>query len=333
LNVADIELLHQYLTATYTGLAGRNPPIETFWRINALHVGFAHHFVLHFPLALSALHLAYLRPDRREHYVTQAEHHFSIGLREVTKLLPRLDADNCQALYISAVLVCYYTWAKGPSPGDFLVFSDQGPAVWMPLLRGVRSIIQTAGPEFLFSGLLAPMKAGPSRVTQSTAAQEQRPRVDWEEPMQEFRRFIVASSSSSSSAEANSELYLQALDSMVPCFEATYGKGEAGTYDGSPVNQVVFRWLYCIEETFVRCLQRKQPIALIILAYFALLMRILDHHWFMHGWVEHILTGIHGFLDEEYLVWLRWPMVQAGVDPGSGRVDAVMMDSAIVDRT
>jgi hypothetical protein len=326
LNVADIELLHQYMTATFCDLAG-SLSMETFWRSNVLQIGFAHNFVLHFPLALSALHLAYLRPDRREHYVTQAGHHFSIGLREVTKILPRIDVDNCQALYISAVFVCFYTFGKGPSPGDFLVFSEQGPAVWLPLLKGVRSIIQTVGPDVLFSGLLGLLapKSGPKVVTEPTVAKEQRPRVDWEEPMQELRRFIA------SSADPNLDIYLRAVDGMLPCFEATYGKSD-GTYVGGGENQVIFIWLYRIEDSFVGSLQQKQPIALIILAYYALLITILDKHWFMTGWVEHIMTGIHGFLDEEHLVWMRWPMEQAGVEPISGQVDAAMMEFAIVDQ-
>ncbi|KAL1617231.1 hypothetical protein SLS56_011094 [Neofusicoccum ribis] len=255
-------------------------------------------------MALAGMHLAYLRPDRRDHYAALAAHHSTIGLQKTSEILANLDEGNCQALYVSAVLVCLYVFAKGPSPGDYMVFSDNGPSEWFPLLQGVRSIIEMYGHQVLFTGALSPMVNGPRRAVQPTAVREQKSRIDWEKPFDDLRQFIALS------GLRDSATYMTALEGLAQCYEGTYGKGPDASYTGDTANQVVLGWLYRMEQEFIHCLQQKHPLALIILAYFSPLLKSMETIWFMKGWAEHIITGVHGFIEESYWSWLFWPVGQ-----------------------
>ncbi|KAF2143363.1 uncharacterized protein K452DRAFT_169676 [Aplosporella prunicola CBS 121167] len=301
LDISQLELLFQFTTYTYSALA-EGVHIELMWRVNIPQLGFTYHCVLHLILGLAALHLCRLRPHQRDHYFALAENYWTIGLKQASDLLPHLNADNCQAVYVSALLVCFYTFAKGPRLGDYLIFSENGPSEWFPLLRGVRSISEVMGGN-VFNGPLAPMRAGPPRSEpiQTTAVEKNMPRVEWEEPIQSLHDFITASN------DPNTTTYLSSIGRLAQCFEATYGKYGDDKYEGEGKNQVVMIWFYTMEEDYILCLQQKQPIALILLAYFCPLLKTLDSAWFMQGWPEHILAGTHRMLDEEHRAWVQWP--------------------------
>jgi hypothetical protein len=279
------------------------------WRDSVPALGMKYPFVLRLTLAMAARHLQILRPrNRSEHYATLAEEHFTVALAEVLRLLPNLDTANCQALYISSVIICLYFFARGPAEGEYLLFGKNGPSQFIPLIRGVRSIRESLATDVVFSGHLAALNAGPNlgHTETSTADKHQTYTVRWEEPLQSLRDFI----GSIKDIEV-AGICLPAIDSLSDIYEAIYGK-YGRPYQGDMNNQMVLRWLYCLDVHFIAYLEQKQPIALILCAYFALVMSTLNDQdcWFMNGWTVHIMVGIQGNLAQEYQVWLQWPMEQ-----------------------
>jgi hypothetical protein len=273
-------------------------------------MGFSHQFVLHLILALSALHLGHCRPDRRSSYVAQAERHYVAALQTVATLLPRLDAGNCDAVYMSAVIICFYHLGRGPRPGDFLAFSKQGEAEWLVLLRGVRSIIESKE-DTLHEGILAPIVHSNDRQVLPEVECNRMP--NFKEPMKQLREFIARKTAIEG---PNTQTYLQALDSLSQSFIAIYEGQDSSSDESNRFDHIIFAWLYRASDNYNRCLQEKQPFALIIFAYFTVLLKELDSQWFMRGWVEHIMVGIYGFLPDEFRVWIHWPRERVGWVPG-----------------
>ncbi|CAM1503840.1 Fc.00g014310.m01.CDS01 [Cosmosporella sp. VM-42] len=313
INVADAELLLHFVSSTAATLTDSEDSddggIRQFWERNVPQIGISYHFVLHLIYALAGYHLAFLdvgSGDRPQQF-SLAEHHSAIGLAELNKVLPSLDETNCGALYVSAVLVCYCTFAAGPtSMNDLLVcdVSDGAPQRWLPLIHGVRLIRQTIEPATLFTGLMAPL--GNSMRIQP---QDPRPsylrdgfsRVQWIEPLDELRKWIASHES------PETIVYSRSLDSLCEIYEATYGDLN-GIYSGPPSNQFIFGWLYRMQDPFVACLRRKEPLALLILAYYAPLLRTLKKCWFLEGWTEHLLHAIGELLSPDLGGWLQWPL-------------------------
>lgn len=67
-------------------------------------------------------------------------------------------------------------------------------------------------------------------------------------------------------------------------------------------------WAYRLSKQFRDDLEAHQPVALIILAYWCVLLHLVDHYWFVNGAARQLLEDIErkivhtGFQD-----WLAWP--------------------------
>lgn len=95
------------MTSTYTTLG--DGLIQTMWRDNIPKLGFTYPFVLRLILAMAGRPLQRLQPsEMSSHYADIAKNHFAIALPEIMHLLPHLNVENCQALYISSILICLY---------------------------------------------------------------------------------------------------------------------------------------------------------------------------------------------------------------------------------
>ncbi|OAA54697.1 Alcohol dehydrogenase superfamily, zinc-containing [Cordyceps fumosorosea ARSEF 2679] len=140
LSVGDLELLHHYTTVTSTTVGDAR-----LWRDEAPRLGREHPCNFHATLSLAGYHLARLRPGDSRRYLRLAEDHYAAAARDATRMLPRLDEGNCQALYIVTVLICFTAFARGPSEGDLLLVAREGCVPWVSLLRGVRLVLETIG--------------------------------------------------------------------------------------------------------------------------------------------------------------------------------------------
>ncbi|OTA89977.1 hypothetical protein M434DRAFT_398301 [Hypoxylon sp. CO27-5] len=244
-----------------------------------------------------------LEPNRSEHFKKLADTHHSIGLRQTTDLFPKLSKDNCSALYIAAVLACCCSFAQEPGPGNLLVVADGYEVPWLDLLRGVRLIIENIGLEHVFSGVLAPFPPSqPGDPPPKDALEVEF--VPWEEHLSKLSTLVPAA------PESTHEIYNSTLGSLSWCFQETFGTSATPKSEIIGKFEVIIAWMYRLEDRFLDFLREKQPIALIILAHFAILFSTLEYSWFLEGWAVHISRGIADVLDPSYQRWLQWPSEQ-----------------------
>ncbi|CAK7206190.1 Allantoate permease [Sporothrix eucalyptigena] len=205
-----------HTSLTLAGSDNGDDPIAKFWAHNVPQIGLSYHFVLHLAFAVAAYHLSHLQEDdvKRQYYASLAEQHVSAGLAEFSKALPSLNDSNCGALYVAATLVCYYTFAAGPTcPGDFLVCRDNDEKMqWVSLIHGVRLIRTTIDPDVLYSGLMAPLgPAGePAPQRAPMCARQNFPRIDWEGPLSGLHKYMAASK------KPDVEVFLSCFDALSP---------------------------------------------------------------------------------------------------------------------
>lgn len=333
-NAQEAELLLHFVQSTaYTFADGKADDIMVrFWTHNLPRIGLTHHFTMHLAYAVAGYHLAYLEKpgERQQEFRQLAELHASAGLQQFTGALARLDSTNCGAAYVSATLVCYGTFAAGPTgPGDLLVcnIDRDRDDNWMPLIHGLRLIRETFDDDVLYTGLMDPFHARnhaknlepkPAQEKVAQCAREGLARLDWEQPLSDLREFVAAyydhgdEANGIDESENEDDVCLRSLDCLINIYRATYGDKD-GEYDGPEQYQHVFGWLYRIEKRFLSRLWDKDPRALIILAYFALLLDTMKDFWYLDGWERHILDRTRYLIGEEYAGWLRWPMEMAGL--------------------
>jgi hypothetical protein len=248
-------------------------------------------------LALAALHLGHLQPDLRDQYVLQADDHFTFGVKSVTTVLSQLNSENCQKIYMSAVLICLVYFGHGPQPGEYLVFSDQGKAEWLILMRGVRSILISN--REIFSGILTPQA--------DDSIQDIKPELQGELLQHCNHIAEIQSLVETQDLGPDKGMYDNALRTLLDIFEEVYQVRSADR-DGISMLHLVIGWIYRLPEPFILRLENKEPLALIILAFWSILLKYMKSSWLFLGWDEHVILGIRASLAEELHKWIEWPI-------------------------
>ncbi|KAH7189866.1 hypothetical protein DER44DRAFT_120910 [Fusarium oxysporum] len=297
-NIEAYRLLHHYLTWTDTP-AMTGSPQNNVIQVQVSLLGFTYPFLLDFIHGFSALHLAHLQPEKQRHYHAVADRFHSIGLRALASALHDIDTNNCHAIYAGSVFVCFNIFARGPLPGEYLLFSETGPAIWFQLLKGVKSILGRAGSNIPYTGPFQHLSAGPPEAYQPVSVARGLPPLDWIDHFQRLRDHVICA------GDTDAMFDIEALDSLWVCYEATWG-GVDGTYQGEAKNQLAFIWTYHLKDEFVLRLQSSKPVSLIIFAYFAHLLGTLEHIWFISRWPQHIICGIYSRLNDSHRPWLQW---------------------------
>jgi hypothetical protein len=296
--MADLQLYHQYLTSTYKTLVYEPEDVHNVYQKHIPQWGFTFPSVLHLMLAISALHLGSEQPEHREHHFRQADEHFTFGVRSITSILTQLNSENCQMIYVSAVLICLVYFGHGPPPGEYLVFSETGKAEWLVLMRGVRSILESRRQE-IFTGILEPVPG---------------PRVDEIDPLLldelemhkrhilDVRQFIELNAV----GESTRNMCVAACTNLLSTFEEVYKTRTLGR-DGICLMAPVIGWIYRLPEPFVSLLEGKDAFALVVLAQWSILLRYMQSSWLMVGWDRHVVSGIRMSLRGEFHPWIEWP--------------------------
>jgi hypothetical protein len=299
MGLAEMELLHHYSTSTcYT--ISRLPMLQTVWRIRVPQFGFSSPFVLRGILALSALHLAHLKPERHTQYVAQAEFHHNLALQMVSTIMPSINEENGPAIYLFSTITSIISCAKPRLPDDFWVIDDRD-IEWLLLFRGTRFII-AAAEKTIKTGALEPIfkngqRRSHARNTRSTA------NLTYLDDLRQLLRNSVADAK-----ELN--CYFDAVNDMGKSFATVEEEGSQNCQTAD-----VFVWLLQISDDYLLLLHQRKPEALVIFSYFCVITHELEWAWWMQGLSIHLIRGIYSYLDEEYRCWLQWPMEQLGWAP------------------
>jgi hypothetical protein len=298
--MAEMALLHHFSTSTcYT--ISRNPILQTVWQIRIPQASFSSPFVFRGILALSALHLAHLKPEFHDHYTEQAEMHHNTALQMVSSILPNVTQENSQSIYIFSILTCLISCAKPRLRDDF--WSNNARDIeWLTLFRGTTSIIASAG-ESLKTGPLAPMFAMGHR---RKLARDARSATGTPHFLVTLKQILEDSVLDPSELHC----YHESIDDMAKSFAtvAELGSHKCETAD-------IFIWMLRVSDEYFEYFRRRTPESLVIFAYFCVVMKEMEWAWWMQGFSVHTISGIYYSLDEEHRCWLQWPMQQVGWVP------------------
>jgi hypothetical protein len=285
MGIAELELVHHYSTSTCYTLS-RHPVLQTVWRINVPQVAFASNFAIHALLAISALHLAYLKPGQKELYISQALHHHDTALRAATSILPNMTKDNCCGLYLLSAMNCIISCAKPRRPGDFLLTGEGWISDWLTSFRGIRTIIGHARDQLIASPLAPMFTIGDRKIylreKRFTAPQTY---------VLELRRNIEEAVSD----HMTRQIYLDSLDELSKSFGMVLD-GDTQSCESADI----FAWLFLISEDYLRLLDERTPESLIIFGYYCVILKQLEWAWWMEGRSAYLIADIYRLLDEEH---------------------------------
>ncbi|KAH7020722.1 uncharacterized protein B0I36DRAFT_387590 [Microdochium trichocladiopsis] len=317
LNMADLELLHNYTTTTYLTLAD-NLILREFYRTTIVQVGFDCDYVMRAILAVSSLHLAHNRRDRQDHYHTLAIMHQQAASQTAMPLLLNADPDSARKLFLFTIMTNYYALGWRHAPGDtlFLGSGTSGGSGapsefpdWIYFQRGTKGLIELAGvpeqgplrPLFTFAGERYMLREVPETAVPSAARAR----------LEELGSVIASRSHVAADARLR-HAYALAIEEL----KKSFLQAELLQRDGSGYEMMdAFIWVYLVADDLLPLLRVPTYEAVAVFAYFCVLLHTLEGHWWMQGWALRLVSQAYEILDEEGRLWTRWAMDEVGFIP------------------
>ncbi|KAJ5698183.1 hypothetical protein N7462_000188 [Penicillium macrosclerotiorum] len=293
LNVHDLELMMQWCNSTYCTLS-RDERTESVWRSSVPEEALSHPFLMHGILALSALHLArtVLESSRRTAYLNRAVAHQNQALALFRELLGDINDANAKAMFAFASIVVVYTFGfpNTPDPQDPWTCVDDLYQV-LVLARGVQQVIRSPSQVIShsnFAPILQVEEASAPLSEGATAAINN---------LHETNEICGARDS-----HHETEVYTSAIDNMADMLSWVYG--------GMTSSVIAGRWAIRLPARFLELLREREPLALVMLAHYGVLLRYLEHRWCFNEWCERVAKAVWAILDDQWRPLVHWAMTE-----------------------
>ena len=251
----------------------------------------------HALLALSSLHMAYLRPTETEDYELQATHHQNLALPLFRTALTNVTENNCHALYACGHLVTKCAFASQHLRRS-LVFSPTKytASEVFRLLRGAFSIHDCAY-EWLSSGPLGFCLEKPLDAD---------PRFDLypDDPhLARLLSILLANDSDDINICCGALNSLRKLLAMASTPHQTIS-----------TKTLAFSWPMQVSGRYLELISKKAPEALLVLAHYCVMLKMVDSFWFMRGSAVSILRQCQQNLEPRWQQYIDWPLTVVGLD-------------------
>ncbi|KAF4784434.1 C6 zinc finger protein [Colletotrichum scovillei] len=304
LDIQSLELLHHYMC--HTSITLGDPQI---FRDVVPPLGFKYDCVMRMVLSITARHLTRLRPDQAGYYRRLAEDYAAAAFPEVAAMLAQVNDDNSQAVYYATVLISLSSFATDPSPGNILLAAAEEDEVsWWALMKGVKMVISTTGLEDIRKEARAALLCGSSAWNEPklSALSVTSLVLQWENPLAEIEELV------DEVYAAEDSIHRPAFAHLKSCYRKLFTAPDEPKVDNEQIPSIIYGWLYELRDDFVLSIERREPVPLVLLAYYAVLLQQLEHHWFMEGWSLQVTNGVYAILEDSHRQFLTWPLEQVG---------------------
>jgi hypothetical protein len=306
-----------HFTAFYSEIMTEHFDImETMWQHDMPRIAFRSQHVMHGLLGFSALHMATVQPERAVLLRASATKHLDQALRSYRQDNGPATAENSDARFIFTWLVAMFAFAIPPSvsPIDAIIelFSLvrsieivlQESVIWIlqgpfaPILT--RAFVETKGlssdglalsTAFAFQASMSHSSGGACVLGN-----------DLPEGMAfglNHLDFMIGMHSMVSDERRTCVLVLAELKQMYA--QILSAQGSCGM-------SMVMCFPKQDPSRFSLLLKRRLPQALIILAYYTVLLDLLDARWWIRGWGRKVLGDVVVSLGDEWKSWIDWPV-------------------------
>lgn len=248
---------------------------------------FSHPFLMNEILALSALHLATIHPDRQHQLESIAAELQTSALLLFNRTCHQVTPNDRLPMFIFSSLIgnhVFYTTFKFHS-SNFHDFLEEF-VKYMQLHRGVRSVISNDWEQLREISTKALMLEDVSDLP--TPGEAQGNECD------SLRHLLNTADLGLSTKDT----YMRAVDSLQWGFDAQRVRNVVG---------LAFAWPIQISSEFLELLKQRRPEALAILAYYAVMLHSHRDVWLVGGAGRYIIESISGYLGTYWENWLAWP--------------------------
>ena len=292
----DIELMHHFTTSTYAGLVD-SKEVEYMWQTEAPKIAMRFPFLMKGILAVSAMHLAYLQPQKKKQWTMKALQYETSGLPSVRASMEQLGEDNCHALFAFSGLLVAYTQALNILESSAYWELD-AICKWFELVRGAHNVL-FASLHWLQNGPFAPMLRSPAFPVDYT--------LNPDDPiLTNLYPLLMPHEAASNEEKENLRVTRAALDQLRRVSALPYQ-----TVSPTGFKATIYQWPGSVSHEYVMLVEKRTPEALIVLAFYSLIIKRAGKSWIMYdSGASHLLRSIEACLTEEWHSWLDYPKRQ-----------------------
>jgi hypothetical protein len=300
-NLTHLTLFNQFTTDTFK-LFGSKEAHAALVREKIIAFGLKHGFLMYEMLALASYHLAVLSPERRSFYTYHASALQSQALSEYRSVASNMTEAASYPSLLFSVLLGHHVIFESLSHHE-LGFDDymSGITQAMNLVRGTRAVISAfwdtlqqsdLAPVLIDQDIIANAKADGQGaldlpILQSLLATTLQQDQDH-----------VALSACSTAVER-----LAWLSSAISMMDA-----EAPDAESSRSNSLVISWPITVPEEYCLLLYQQNPVALILMAHYAMLLHQRRRSWMVGDSPIHLIQAIASHLGPSWEQWLSQPI-------------------------
>jgi hypothetical protein len=241
-------------------------------------------YLLNELLALAAMHLSRIRPPKRDHYhynATQLQTHAISIFNETDAVLTE---ENCTSVFLfssvlGAHLLCETLTSRSTNLSDFLGRFIQ----YTNLSRGVRTVASQARGALDQSDLGGLWRQNVMNV-----------------PLCNPYAKLLETITSAKLGSQLTDIYKTTID----CLQSVTN------FDRSSSQQPIISWPVRVSDDYLECLTLYRPEALVIFAYYAVLLHLHRDLWVFGDSGIFIINSITRYLGSEWSNWMEWPQQQ-----------------------
>lgn len=292
--------MHQFATDTYRSVSTSEPEMNV-WQIHVPRLALQFDFLMNGILALASLQIAAtLEPPASFVYMDTALQYHNLTFAPFRSSIDNLTEQNCEAVLAQSIITTVFgiamprvTAARG-EPSNM----TENIVVLFELLQGVKNIINI-GQSWIKLNLYPVHKRDPK---------SDGPALD-DETQTALGRLATLNEEALASIDTDQyRINKDVISHLRYCF-AMY------TNEGGPGN--VLAWLAAVDKEFVDNVRRRQPLALLVLMHWGVLLGELDGQWW---WARNsgraLVSELLHILQPGNARWsesLAWPQRKMGL--------------------
>ncbi|PMD28782.1 hypothetical protein L207DRAFT_443499 [Hyaloscypha variabilis F] len=305
----DLELLHHYSTSTYLTLTNVKSLLE-LWRVVVPQLAFSHSFLMHGLLAISACHIAHLRPAAAEYYIRIARYHYASAVSLYRPLLNHLSQENGAPVFaFSALLACLAIAMPEishhqPAPPTTAMAYLTNMFDTLGLIRGVKKIVACTWP-WIQDTSVAPL------LILNLEMFTERLEFDVEVAIRSLEARIRADAE----CEELKDEYLDAMRHFRKCYPR--GKWE-DVHQG-----IALTWPVLVSDGFFAALIEQRPIPIAILGLWGTVLDLLYDVWWVGRKGRRLVEALSELLPPGWESLMKWARMRVDEDDSEPQPDSM----------
>ncbi|KAM3087350.1 hypothetical protein ACMFMG_001447 [Clarireedia jacksonii] len=308
-NINTLKLLHHYSTNVYSSLSTIKSQ-QRVWQTSVVQIGMNHDFLLRGILSMSALHIALNGCENPQVLVAEAAFHQNRALVQYRQLLStdQNPPEIQRALFLFSGYLSMCSFGLARFEGKLLQPDNEGRGIedflaCANMVRGMTSLYGSWDTNILGDELAA--------ITQGGVPIDLYPDIEGDTNA-ELR--ALSDLQTICEAEQNMQISSACLEAVGHIQYTFQGLRDIAADRGSqsPI-AIGLTWLTTVSRYFLRLLAQRNRLAVLLMAYYGVVLHRLDSFWYFQGWGRHLVETSACVLGDEYADALAWPKESVGL--------------------